>query len=98
MKSEKGKASFLESFKEILSGIKSTSDVADKQLAAEVAVRELRNTKYNQLLEKQRNYFKAVKEFQDECLRNERLTESIERYTRAAADDDADATQQNADD
>jgi hypothetical protein len=29
--------------------------------------------KYNRLLEKQRNYFKAVKEFQEECYKNEKL-------------------------
>ncbi len=55
---------------------------AEKQLNNEVTSREVLNSKYNVLLEKQRNYFKAVKEFQDECFRNERLTESIERYTR----------------
>ncbi len=80
--SQKGKDSFLDSFKEILTGVKSTSDAADKQLGNEVTTREVLNNKYNVLLEKQRNYFKAVKEFQDECYRNERLTESIERYTR----------------
>ena len=60
---------FLESFKEILSGIKTTSDAADKELANEVTTREVLNNKYNVLLEKQRNYFKAVKEFQEECFR-----------------------------
>jgi len=38
--------------------------------------------KHSALLEKQRNYFKAVKEFQDECVKNEKLANALERLAQ----------------
>ena len=37
--------------------------------------------RYQKLIEKQRRYFKAVKEFQEECDRNEKLSDMLEQRT-----------------
>jgi len=38
--------------------------------------------KYKVLLEKQRKYFKAVKEFQEECYKNEKLSDALQNAQR----------------
>eukprot|EP00300_Choanocystis_sp_HF-7_P043074 c9704_g1_i2.p1 GENE.c9704_g1_i2~~c9704_g1_i2.p1 ORF type:complete len:646 (+),score=183.64 c9704_g1_i2:55-1992(+) len=50
---------------------------ARSKLTTETQALEECTTRYNTLVEQQRKYFKAVKEFQDECTKNERLTESL---------------------
>lgn len=40
-------------------------------------------TQSPQLVDEQRKYFKAVKDFQDECNKNDWLTSKLEQITRA---------------
>jgi len=77
MKTKPGKDSFIESFATIIDGVNKTLEHADKELSQQNLTREKLNTKYNSLMEKQRNYFKAVKEFQEECAKNEAYEEIL---------------------
>lgn len=81
--SQKAKESFLASFQGILQNVNANKDHVEKERAAEAATRDALNHKYASLLEGQRNYFKAVKEFQEECVKNEKLTEALQREQAA---------------
>jgi len=81
--SQKAKESFLASFQGILQNVNANKDHVEKERAAEAATRDALNQKYAALLEGQRNYFKAVKEFQEECVKNEKLTEAFQREQAA---------------
>merc|ERR1719461_1966072 len=67
------RAKFVESFKAILTGITNLSEYHQKQLDSEKTLLDVRTDKENKLLQRQRKYYQAVKEFQDECYKNERL-------------------------
>jgi len=54
----------------------------EKEYQAEKLALDTLKDKYSMMLEKQRNYFKAVKEFQDECVKNEKLATAIEQLTK----------------
>jgi len=82
MKSKPGRDNLIEQLKNILEGVAKTFEQAEKELKQETSTKEALNEKYNALLEKQRTYFKTVKEFQDECFKNEKLTETLERLTQ----------------
>lgn len=77
--SQKGKESFLASFQGILQNVNANKEHVEKERSGEAATRDALNHKYAALLEGQRNYFKAVKEFQEECVKNEKLTEALQR-------------------
>jgi len=86
MKNKANREKFMEGCQSILSGVGKQQEQSDKELTQENAAKEALNHKYNVLLEKQRNYFKGVKEFQEECFKNERLTEALEQLTGAVGD------------
>ena len=74
MKTKASQEEFLEQFEAIIKGVqdslkKQESTMAKKQ--ADVAKRE---AEYNSVIEDQRKYFKLVKDFQDECNKNELLS------------------------
>jgi len=83
MKTKGGQANLLQQLALIVSGVDQNKESADKELAAERATLGALNDKYGKLLEKQRNYFKAVKEFQEECYKNEKLQAMIAHATPA---------------
>ena len=83
--SESGKEKFCEQIDGIKGGV-------DKTLARCEGSRNEEKTKhhemlegYNKLSEKQRAYFKAVKQFQDECTENERLLALLEQKKSSRA-------------
>jgi len=82
-KSKGGQTQFLEKFGQILEGIEKTKEQKNKELQAEKTALEALTAKYNKLVEKQRNYFKAVKEFQEECYKNEKYQEAMQRFQKA---------------
>ncbi len=61
-----GKEAFLSTFEKILEGVDKTKAGVEQKLQQENTTRETLNSKYNTLLEKQRNYFK-VSETSDVC-------------------------------
>jgi len=77
MKTKASQEEFLEQFEAIIKGVsdslkKQESSMVKKQ--DEVAKRE---AEYNSVIEDQRKYFKLVKDFQDECNRNELLSQKL---------------------
>jgi hypothetical protein len=75
----KGKASFLASFTGILANIEQNKAHVSGELSHEHSMRDALSQKHTRLLEQQRKYFHAVKEFQEECYRNEQLSDSLAR-------------------
>jgi chromosome segregation ATPase len=84
MRSKPQKEQFLLSFKNILSGVEQSHEHVNKALNQAKEEREALTQKYNKLVEKQRNYFKAVKEFQEECFKNEKLSEGVTKLEKKA--------------
>jgi len=82
LKDKGSQQNFLTAFQQMLGGIEQTKAKVSTDLSAEKASLEVLSNKYNKLLEKQRNYFKAVKEFQDECFKNEKLLEALQHLER----------------
>ena len=77
-----GKASqgtFLTNMTSIIQGLDVTAGKIGGKLDASSRAHDRINDEYQKLVEKQRRYFKAVKEFQEECDRNEKLTEAAEK-------------------
>ena len=73
MKNEKSREAFLKQLQQKLDLVKENIDKANDRLANEKGALELVKKKYGALLEKERAYFKATKEFQEECALNEKL-------------------------
>jgi len=86
-KSKPGQTQFLEKFTQILEGIEKTKEQKNKELSNEKTALEALTQKYNKLLEKQRNYFKAVKEFQEECYKNEKYQEALQRFQQKSTEE-----------
>jgi hypothetical protein len=77
--SQKVKDKYLASFSGIIENVEQNKANVEGDLQQEVIMRDMLNQKCTKLLEKQRKYFKAVKEFQEECYKNEKLSESLAR-------------------
>lgn len=69
--------SFLDSFNGILGNVSENKAQVQKDLDLETTDRDTLQEKHAKLLEKQRKYFKAVKEFEGECFKNEKLSEAL---------------------
>lgn len=78
MKSKSGQQKFLESFDKIIQGIDQTKVQLTNDQESEGTVRDVLAQKQTKMQEKQRKYFKAVKEFQEECFKNEKYAETLE--------------------
>ena len=63
--SESSKEEFLKQLEKITQGVKSTEDRLQKKLTQEKDKRYASNETYMELVEKQRDYFKTVREFQE---------------------------------
>jgi len=79
MKSKQGRENFLAQFQKILEGIEKQKEQVEKEYQEEKTGLDVLKDKYGQLLDKQRSYFKAVKEFQEECVKNEKLATALEK-------------------
>ncbi|XP_025093144.1 coiled-coil domain-containing protein 93-like isoform X1 [Pomacea canaliculata] len=73
MSSPANKEQFLKQFEQIVEGIKQNREKVEKRRQEEKMRRDVLNDQYLDLLEKQRLYFKTVKEFKEECRKNEIL-------------------------
>mmetsp|Transcript_8414 Transcript_8414/g.10966 ORF Transcript_8414/g.10966 Transcript_8414/m.10966 type:complete len:601 (-) Transcript_8414:1528-3330(-) len=73
MKSSRGKEEFISQISCIVDGLKSNLKQAEKRKAQAFIQRDERQQDYQQYIEKQRDYFKAVKDLQRACELNEEL-------------------------
>ena len=76
--SKTGKKSYMTQVSDILNGITENQIQIDTEYQIQINIKEKLVVKYNKLLEKQRKYFKAIKEFQEECYKNEKLNHMLE--------------------
>jgi len=67
------KEQFLKQFEQIVDGVKQNLTRVEKKRHEEKLKRDELNDEYLALVEKQRQYFKTVKDFQEECRKNEIL-------------------------
>ena len=63
----------VESVEGLVKNVQQSLDKATLRLKGEVSAKDGLQQQYDKLVEKQRKYFKLVKEFQAECQRNEKL-------------------------
>ena len=78
MKSTQGKEEFLKQFEGIIVGVDQSARAQEALLLrSEAHTEEMRTTNQN-LVDEQRRYFQAVKDFQLECQKNEWLMEKLE--------------------
>ncbi len=73
MESPSGKEQFLRQFEQIVEGVKQNRNRLEKRKQEEKMRRDQMNDEHLQLLEKQRIYFKTIRDFQEECHKNELL-------------------------
>jgi hypothetical protein len=66
-----------ESFSNILTGIQTMIEHHTKELEAEKLALDMRADKESKLLQRQRKYYQAIKEFQEACYKNERLQDLL---------------------
>ncbi|XP_071487637.1 coiled-coil domain-containing protein 93-like [Diadema antillarum] len=77
MSSSAGKDQFLKQFEQIVAGVKQNFAKVEKKKQEEKMKRDQNNDTFLDLVEKQRLYFKTVKEFQEECRKNEILLSKL---------------------
>lgn len=65
MSSDRNKELFLKQVKQILEGIQQDRESLGQRCSNERKERDRLNTAYLELIEKQRSYYKAVKDFQE---------------------------------
>jgi chromosome segregation ATPase len=78
MASKSGKEKFLDSLGGIIDGVLKNKSKVDVKLEEESGNKLRLEARFNELQEQQRQYYMAVKEFQDECRRNEELMARVE--------------------
>lgn len=71
VQSAQSKTEFLQQLEKIVHGVKQMKDKVEKRKAKEKDKRDSLNDKYMELVEKQRLYFKTVRDFQEECKKSE---------------------------
>ncbi|EDO46239.1 predicted protein, partial [Nematostella vectensis] len=77
MSSPANKEQFLSQFDQIVKGVVGNKDKVDKRKLSEKQRRDALNDKYLDLVENQRLYYKTVKEFTEECRKNEILLSQL---------------------
>ncbi len=84
MSSKQSQAEMLAQFGEMVKSVAASQEQAKAGLAEVQIKEEVLEEKCAKLVERQRAYFKAVKEFQEECTTNEKLTAAVEQLSAAA--------------
>ena len=79
MTSERSKELFLKQFDQILENTKAEQLKFERLRDVEKSVKDKANDDYLALVDKQRQYYKTVKAFQDECKKNEMLLMKSQR-------------------
>ncbi|CAG5866017.1 unnamed protein product [Menidia menidia] len=77
MSSSAAKEQFLRQMEQIVEGIKQSRIKMERKKQENKMKRDQLNDEYLELLDKQRLYFKTVKEFKEECRRNEMLLSKL---------------------
>ncbi|KAI8788977.1 coiled-coil domain-containing protein 93 [Biomphalaria glabrata] len=77
MSSPANKEAFLKQFEQIVEGVKQNKAKAEKKKQEEKMKRDQLSDQHQDLIEKQRLYFKTVKEFKEECRKNEILLSKL---------------------
>ena len=77
METKEAQEEFIAEIKRINTGLAGMSGNLEQKKIASTEENELASSKYQGLVDEQRAYFKAVKDFQTECDKNERLTEQL---------------------
>ena len=77
METKTAQEEFLSEIKRIDTGLAGMSDNLEKKRETAIAENEVVSSKYQGLVDEQRAYFKAVKDFQAECDKNEQLSEQL---------------------
>ena len=78
MRTKSNQKDFLEQMESLIGGIERTKESQEKMLGTVKGKFESNSKKHQKLVEKQRAYFKAVKDFQVACDKNELLEEQLE--------------------
>uniref|UniRef100_A0A1X7SMW6 Coiled-coil domain-containing protein 93 n=1 Tax=Amphimedon queenslandica TaxID=400682 RepID=A0A1X7SMW6_AMPQE len=73
MSSDKNKELFLQQVQQILDGIKQDKEQLGQRCVEERKEKDRLTTIHLDLIDKQRKYYKTVKDFQEECRKNETL-------------------------
>eukprot|EP01125_Pyxidicula_operculata_P022963 TRINITY_DN9713_c0_g1_i1.p1 TRINITY_DN9713_c0_g1~~TRINITY_DN9713_c0_g1_i1.p1 ORF type:complete len:634 (+),score=223.99 TRINITY_DN9713_c0_g1_i1:21-1922(+) len=84
---KKGRDKFLSSVKDITSGLSQRLEQAHKQEEDENKKRQGLDEKYINLVEKERQYYAAAKEYQEECKKTEALEERIRKIRKKKNDE-----------
>ncbi|XP_062573509.1 coiled-coil domain-containing protein 93-like isoform X1 [Saccostrea cucullata] len=79
MASPASRDQFLKQFENIVEGIKQNKAKLEKRKQEEKMKRDQLNDQYLDLVEKQRLYFKTVKDFKEECRKNEMLLSKLRK-------------------
>ncbi len=69
---------FMQQMENILKGVMKNKDNVDKKKRNEKMKRDMLNDQYLDTLEKQRIYFKSIREFKEECRKNEAIQAKLE--------------------
>ena len=77
METKQAQEEFIAEIKRIDTGLAGMSENLERKKAAATEENEIATSKYQGLVDEQRAYFKAVKDFQAECDKNERLSEQL---------------------
>jgi len=78
MKAKSSKEEFLKQLQAIVAGIQESTLRQKKRLEEKVKKANELQSSYQNLVDMQRSYFQAVKEFQEECTKNEFLVSKLE--------------------
>ncbi|GAB5354631.1 hypothetical protein AAMO2058_000135300 [Amorphochlora amoebiformis] len=78
MTSSSGQEQLGQKFDSIIKGMLGSQGQVERRFQSEKTKCDLLADKHKKLLQKQRSYFQAVKEFQEECVKNEKLQGAIE--------------------
>lgn len=85
MRSKKTQGIFLDQCRQILSTVRASLEQQEQQLQGREMARDAQQAAYQSLLEDEREYFRAVKEFQAECDKNDALNDQLEHLGVATA-------------
>jgi len=82
LKSKGAKQKFLESMDNIVTSVEQNIEKAKQKLEEEKKKRNDFDSKYQSLIEKERGYYKAAKDFQEECVKTEKLGQKLEELEK----------------
>jgi len=82
--SKSNQEKFIDSLENMLKGVRDLFAKVETKRADEKSTRDATNEKYLQLVDKQRQYFKTVIDFQEECARGELLQAKLQETIEAS--------------